>query len=127
MTEKKRTAAQIRAYCEAASDGPWVTGPEGAYWPIAKYQPDLAGVCKYQDILAAEAGNADNNADFIVNARTDLPRVLDAAEGLRAAYLELRAEHLALTGKGVTLQDDTLIAETAWLEGSDEKANREAD
>ena len=130
MTEQ-RTAQQIRAYCEAASEGPWVTGPEGAYWPIAKYQPDLRGICKYQDILSAEAGNADNNADFIVNSRADLLAVLDAAVierdvldvlarvGRKVSLLVNGGVHL--TRPEIMELDDALMAagavlnETKWL------------
>ena len=117
---KQRTGGEIRAYCEAASEGPWVTGPEGAYWPIAKYEPDLEGVCDYQDILSSEAGNADNNADFIVNARADMIPLLDAATGLREMVEDLLGYATEAGRPGRDAAARIWLGETAWLELSPE-------
>jgi len=122
VTEKQRTAQKIRAYCEAASDGPWVTGPEGAYWPIAKYAPDLEGVCDYQDILSSEAGNADNNADFIVNARADMLPLLEAGSNAYKALDWLY--NVVQLGRTPTerelLELGRFIDDTVWLADSPE-------
>jgi len=113
----KRTASEIRAYCEAASEGPWLTGPESEYWPIVrKVGGVLPGMGKYEDLLCSE--NAENDAMFCINARTDLLRVLDVAVKLR--------ERLRIHGLSVGLDWDTreLMTKTAWLEeDTNEQAN----
>jgi len=74
MTERKRTASEIRAYCEAASEGEW------------RYSEDAWRVFSKLDgedfeLLAVQMFSADGR--FAANARTDLPRVLEAAVKLR--------------------------------------------
>ena len=76
-----RTAAEMWKYIEDATEGPWVTGPEGIYWPIAQYDPGMPGLCKYADLLCS--ANAEADAEFCINAREDLPRVLADAQALR--------------------------------------------
>ena len=114
---KRRTAQQIRAYCEAATDGEWTTAQEGPYWPIAVRVKEWEGSdCEYMDLLSVEAGNAENDADFCVNARTDLPDVLDRMERYRDAAVKLReVVNCFADVAGLFCGSSEVLAETAWL------------
>jgi len=108
----QRTAAEIRAYCEAASDGPWCPAID-KYESVTEMTVHVAAGLQHSEgtdlylVLvgmnqdeaealieghemgkdvgiqtAAIVGNGPNgqaNMEFIVNARADLPAVLDAA------------------------------------------------
>ena len=78
------------------------------------------------------SSNVDNNAAFCINARTDLPAVLDAATGLYKVAMWLVAqegrkltEHEAFE-LGSYLNGHTWLAEGLIPEGPLERAWREA-
>jgi len=106
----KRTVSEIRAYCEAASEGPW-TAEIGA--------PYSGSLVRDKDIDFSIAQHIEaEDAQFIANARTDLPRLLDAAVKLRAA-LSYRITR-AGTPEQLREAEDVLMANTAWLVDSPE-------
>ena len=121
---KRRTASEIRAYCEAATEGEWLTG-EGKLWPLvlewdmdtaedsSRYMyPNLFDVGFWGEIEAA------SNAQFCVNARTDLPRALEVGVKLREALLDAIAtadEKAYDLGDQIQKRHETLLAATAWL------------
>ena len=105
-----RTAAEMWIYINTATKGSWTTGPEGAYWPIAKHDPDMPGVCKYEDLLCGV--NAEADAEFCINARKDLPRLLVDAQALREALRKLAFDN----AEGDCLNEVLAIYErTAYL------------
>lgn len=120
MTE--RTAAEIRVYCETATEGPWTKNER---W--------------YGDIYSPVHGDLGrmyhaNNHDFVVNARTDLPRALEAATTFwKARYVD-RKMMLVQTAARLAESDDMefsedeirrlvledhLLSQFAWLEDTD--------
>ena len=115
MTEKPRTASEIRAYCEAATKEPWVMGVRYSAWGRLVYA--LRGV---------ETGGEEEagaNCRFIENARTDLPRLLDAADESWSMVARLYHE-----GATADLHPDTvaeverIIDEYGWLEDTNGSA-----
>ncbi len=82
--------ARIRAYCEVATPRPWQEGIAGAANIVYFDGDDIHGVAHVWD---------DQVRTFIIEARTDLPRLLDAYEqavrerdALKAAAREVYAE-----------------------------------
>ena len=102
MSDAKRTGAEIREYCEAATEGPWGKNER-----------------HYGDIYSPVSGDLGrmyhaNNHDFVVNARTDMPRLLDAAMSLRRMYKSLW-ELVEIQG------ESAVLTTTAWLAGPEEE------
>jgi len=111
----KRTASEIRAYCEAATEGPWIAESEPPCWKSLWGQVDS----EYDELLTSS--NVDNNAAFCINARTDLPAVLDAAVKLRhLATLFGCLAQLIPNADAYLARIEQDLAETAWLEGSED-------
>ena len=128
MTE--RTAAEIRAYCEAVPEPPWcyLLSDKGGGWYLGLAINEAgtmgAGDVSYEDpddmimtdgLACNELAHDNTMPEFIANARADLPRVLEAAVKLRAALIDTL----------VYLVDDDwakLLDETAWLADSPEPA-----
>jgi len=102
---KQRTASEIRAYCEAASDGPW-------YAEMLTFQSWCGLVRDKDDDCSIVREGSETDVAFIANARTDLPRALEAAEKLRAAL----SYRIMWTGTPEQLRDaeDALLADTVW-------------
>jgi len=112
----KRTVSEIRAYCEAATKEPWwwdqttecIATPAG--YTAALGERDQKSDVPLRDSVV--------DGTFIANARTDLPRLLDAATALW--------ERLRIHGLSVGLDWDTraLLTKTMWLEeDTNEQAN----
>jgi len=142
----KRTAQQIRTYCKAATGGPWGAyhlghnlaggriGHSGYGRQVMLFREDKRGPIVYDAICACETGlhgRDEANAEMISKARTDLPRVLNAAVALwRARYTDremiLRQAVANLAepndmelSEGEIRQmvlDDQLLSNFAWLE-----------
>jgi len=129
MTEQ-RTADEIRAYCEAATGGEWYfsEGTSKTSEILTRLKVDrLALIYAIEDPLVSIY-----DVMFCVNARTDLPRVLEAAVTerdvlvvlVKAAGLISRklSSNRPVTNLDVMVLDDarwaagTVIDETAWLE-----------
>jgi len=107
----ERTAAEIGAYCEAASEGPWF---------IAK-ELTRNGV----SVLSLEGGlptasEIEGNREFIANARIDLPRVLEAAIGLREVVEDLLGYATEAGRPGRDRAAQIMLGETGWLVDSSE-------
>ncbi len=122
MTEDRRSASEIRAYCEAATAPPWHIGHQRR-----------DGVAVYSlEGKAPIASEIEANRAFILNARTDLSRALDAATGLYKVALWLVAqEGRKLTEQeafelGRYLNEHTWLAEGPVPEGPLARAWREA-
>lgn len=121
----ERTGSEIREYCEAASEGPWTASPGPG-----------GGIDAPKDVMNElyRTGNFEANQHFSANARTDLPRVLEAAVKLwrqrysdRTVIAHRRACAL-VKGRNITDEDihrlvmqDTLLTETAWLADTKEE------
>jgi len=115
-----RTAAEMWEYIEEATEEPWITGPEDPYWPIVKEwdgeNADPLGQPQYEDLLCGV--HAEYDATFIINAREDLPRVLEDAQALRGAYMKARRllyESGGIVWEAVGLPLDRLLIRTAYL------------
>ena len=96
----KRTASEIRAYCESVPD------------PLV------------EDSITVWAAQAQY-AKVGLNARTDVPRLLDVAAKLRKMLAEAYAAAWAHQDPGPWLRErrcPDLLADTAWLELSPEPA-----
>ena len=86
--------AQIKARCEAATPGPWVSEMGNVYadTPEGNLRLDYMAV-------AYDITQEDNDGPFIAHARTDIPRLLAAIEGLQ---IELdNAEMNAIHGDSI--------------------------
>lgn len=76
--------AAMRARSEAATPGPWkvVSGRHGRY-----VDHEISGLPR-----GAHGGFFLRDADFIVNARMDVPALLDECNRLRARIADLEAD-----------------------------------
>ncbi len=70
-----------RELLDAATDGPWVTTADGADTLSAGFNPD-GHLCLYAGF------GWDDDAALIADARTSLPRALDALEAVLAVLPE---------------------------------------
>ena len=119
----ERNAAEIRAYCEAVPDEPWcyLLSDKGGGWEVGLAINEAgtmgAGDISYEDPddmimtdgLARNEWAHDNTMpEFIANARTDMPRLLDAAVKLREAWLAWADLENDEAGR--------LFHDTAWLD-----------
>lgn len=75
MTISDSDLAAMRARCEAASEAPWLGASRK---PLIDGPPFIVEFQRAADIV------------FILSARTDLPRLLDEVEWLRANLAQLR-------------------------------------
>ncbi len=102
MTPEERQAA--RARCETATPGRWQAKLGRAqeeyfsrFWRIEP-QPSEPGTC-VSLVFASEPEDDDpadrQDAEFIAQARTDLPRALDEIDRLEACLLSLRGQIMA--------------------------------
>jgi len=76
--------AEIRARCDAATEGPW------RYRPY----PTCVIAAPHEEVADIQAGNDD--AAFIAHARQDLPDALAEIERLRALLAEALAQAKAI-------------------------------
>ena len=120
MSEQRRTASEIRAYCEAATKGPW-------WWDqktecVATPAGYTAALSEREQKSDMPLRDSDADGTFIAFARTDLPAVLDAAVKLREAYVTSLCSWLGLTVDELmqTRREGSLIAETEWLKEGDD-------
>jgi len=145
----KRTGRQIRAYCKAADAGPWcwVANDKDGGWALGTgidaQEKELAGDISNADLdsmmldlLAEHPDSFDTSIPrFIANARTDLPRVLNAAIALwRARYTDremmlrqaaarlAESDDMELSEDEIRQRvlDDRLLSSLAWLEEEDD-------
>jgi len=91
--DKKRDATEIMRYCEEAVEGPWgYYGSEVATQGAWEAAPGLSvGSVKHTEPIARFSGYLMDprcNADFAIQARTDLPLVIETAVELRRALKE---------------------------------------
>lgn len=95
-----RMAAEIHEYIDAATGEPWVDGDgtcciegtfEGERVTIAQVGGTRFGGPGWEQKNARYRAERDANHQFIINAREDLPRVLEDIEELRRAWLSLIA------------------------------------
>jgi len=118
----ERTAREIRAYCEAASEGPWLAEIGVPYSGLVRDKDNNFAIAQHM-----EAGDAQ----FLANARADLPRLLDAAVALwrarasdRRCMLEQSNARFVASGEPSVseeemerlIRDEPLLGRTAWLE-----------
>ena len=73
----ERTAKEIKAYCEAASQGPW---HKNGFLGQRVYDDDSQCVliAPARTFVCSEVVVAEANATFVVNAHEDLPALLKA-------------------------------------------------
>lgn len=102
MTPEQRQAA--RARCEAATAGPWRTVK-----PCHGFRTKYKCVVLGQDSLYSTLELQKADADFIANARIDLPAALDALEAAEAEITRLRAVILEL-------REQVIVGDLAALE-----------
>jgi len=113
MINEKRTTLKIRAYCEKATEAPW--------------SEDLRR-------LLYEFGMRSADTIFIINARTDLPDILELAVKLRTALYRaymtgytFGVEELLSNTKRLDDGSEARLknnAEIAWRRGiAEEEAN----
>lgn len=98
MTAQLETSAEkfvpslslIRQRVNAATLGPWRSTPGGVVAPVGPGAPhaDLENVRSYGGRLIAESIARPVDADFIANARTDIPILVAAIEWLSQALNE---------------------------------------
>lgn len=94
--------AEAQARCDAATPGPWsvhdngITSAQWKEWtPGPEWAPDDPAGPHYPDIVVTDMGSYppdDDDAEFISNARTDLPRALKAI-ALLLEHLEGKNQH----------------------------------
>lgn len=74
---EKRSASEIRAYCEAATEGPW---HKNGFLPQRVYddQSQCVLIAPARTFVCSEVAVADANATLAINAHADMPRLLDA-------------------------------------------------
>ena len=72
----------IRVRCEAAAPGPWVRDK-------LEIRSFVGGRC--QMLIYDEGGHDEQDAEFIANARTDIPALLAYIDGLEREVAELKA------------------------------------
>ena len=132
----RRTAAEIRAYCEAATEGPWQRdGGYADYVLIMNTSPRPEDYENYVEIASIDleehganpTPEQEANIAFLINARTDLPRLLADAVALREAadWVMHLAHGIAKNGgpptdKEWTEAQDALMAaikDAAYLKG----------
>lgn len=83
--------AEIEARANAATGGPWTTGPgRGVVAEVGAanapaYTQDPENVAYYGGVLIAETITA-TNAEFVAAARDDVPRLAAAARGVLALH-----------------------------------------
>lgn len=96
----------IKARTEAASEGPWVTNDYFGEVSTAGY---VVARVSYHD-PGAFAGNErqDEDAEFIAHARTDVPRLVEEVERLRAE----------LAGAVSRIEADLAARESSWANRS---------
>ena len=130
MTEKQRTAREIRAYCEAVPEPPWcyLLSDKGGGWYLGLAINEAgtmgAGDISYEDpddmimtdgLACNESAHDNTMPEFIANARTDMPRLLDAAVKLRRWTNEYLI-YLRRVGYPISAREvERDFAETAWL------------
>jgi len=107
----ERTASEIRTYCEAASEGPW---HKNGFLPQRAYNgaSQCVLVAPARIFVRSEVAIAEANLAFCVNARVDLPRVLEVAVKLR----EMAEFACELADDDVDWDAvNVLLDETRWL------------
>jgi len=85
--------AEIRERAERANPGPWYVGYGGVIYQ--KGIPDETGSCDDPKV-ADMSCNQPNNRRFIAASRTDIPRLLDEVEWLKAANAKLRQDSVRM-------------------------------
>jgi len=108
----ERTAREIRAYCEAASEGPWLAEIGVPYSGSLVRDKD-------NNFAIAQHMEAED-AQFLANARTDLLAVLDAAVKLREALLLTRGSAYDMGRYVCGRKADDVLGETEWLKEGDD-------
>jgi hypothetical protein len=86
MTDERKQAIRVR--CEAATPGPWRSGP--IYYDESEWQITYADVIIDADETKRIASVYPQNADFIAHARQDVPALLAEIERLEAENTVLR-------------------------------------
>jgi len=117
MSERRRTAKEIKAYCEAAAKGPW---RHNDYYIHVVREDNRADIL-LKGVSQAKWGELRANLTFSANARTDLPTLLEDAVRLRRALR--RYVNCETHPVGSFTRDNQLLDCTAYLEdseGSDE-------
>jgi len=76
---------EIRARAEAATPGPWTENPN---WPGCIHGPNGENVASDGDFSGVHDAN---DSDFVANARTDIPDLLDEIDRLQALLKAERA------------------------------------
>jgi len=96
---KPERLAEIRARCEAATEGPWRVHGVDKHWDkhqaYYKVRGSIPGRkwqiadCRYVDHEEGcyDEGEAAANANFIARARQDIPDLLAEVEALRAVFI----------------------------------------
>jgi hypothetical protein len=100
--------ATIRARCDAATPGPWLAGRnvETNRWSVDAFGRFEDGTLYGMVIARPSVDNGEANATFITNARTDVPRLLDEIERLRAERDAAVAREFALAEALETLLNE---------------------
>ena len=92
-----RSINEIRASVEAATAGPWRTYDRGVGWYIT-YGPEPTDGWSPRRLPAGDRTDIglEADAEFIANARTDVPDLLELVECLAADNERLTAERAAV-------------------------------
>lgn len=109
MADAADRLATIRAYVDAATEGPWWFDEDNTCWRLhgvmGRVPPQLSGripeqILNKQIIKApkrntpyAEYWPAPADGEFIVKARTDLPLLLDLVEALLETKPSMHGDH----------------------------------
>ncbi len=82
LTDKELTVIQARS--DASTPGPWDFD-----WATRKHLGPARGWCVWKDEMTcvlSDCENSENDARFIANARTDIPRLLSTVAALEDRY-----------------------------------------
>lgn len=111
---KQRTAGEIRAYCEAATKGPWRVHYGKGIPAVMARRVIISEICPF-------TGQGEADGRFSANARADLPRALEAATGLYKVAMWLGAQGGRKLTEHEAFELSSYLNSLAWLaeEGAD--------
>lgn len=106
---------RIDEYCSKATGEPWVNMPEGALWGSV-YSAPLDGFTEI--CVMPEGDDRTPDFDFIAQARTDLPAVVEELREARERIAELETRWADLSDWAADNNDPALILQMLDLEGA---------
>jgi len=136
MTPKQ--LAEIEERAKNATPGPWAVGVWADHMPESGLPCDIFVDDEHQDTVASfidtyhrhlaidQSGAVHADAEFIANARTDIPALIAEVHRLREALVAIKAmpdtnqQGLYMTGYNTALNTAWHIADRALREATDD-------